>query len=107
MSMQHLPPLYLGIKAVLVKSFARIHCANLANAGLIPLQFVNESDYDTFEQGDSVSMPNVKAELAEGCKITILNKTKNTEIIAEAILTDRQRQMVIEGGLLNYTKNHN
>ncbi len=102
-----LAPLYLGIKAVLVKSFARIHCANLANAGLIPMQFINEADYDIFDQGDSISMPKVKEELTAGCKITVLNSTKNVEITAEAILTDRQRQMVIEGGLLNYTKNHN
>ncbi len=102
-----LVPLYLGIKAVIAKSFARIHCANLANAGLIPLQFINESDYDMIDQGDELALPNVKAEIAAGTEITVLNKTKNYEIKANAILTERQRDMVIAGGLLNYTKINN
>ena len=102
-----LVPLYLGIKAVIAKSFARIHCANLANAGLIPLQFKNEADYDRFDQGDELALPYVKAEIAAGTDVTVVNKTKNFEIKAAAILTDRQRDMVIAGGLLNYTKINN
>ena len=102
-----LVPLYLGIKAVIAKSFARIHCANLANAGLIPLQFKDEADYDRFDQGDELALPMVKAEIAAGTDITVINKTKNFEIKATAILTERQRDMVIAGGLLNYTKINN
>lgn len=102
-----LAPLYLGIKAVLVKSFARIHCANLANAGLLPLQFDNETDYDIIDQGDELLLPNVKEEISVGTKITIENKTKNFKFTATAILTDRQRDMVIAGGLLAYTKENN
>lgn len=99
-----LVPLYLGIKAVLVKSFARIHCANLANAGILPLQFVNEEDCDSIDQGDELELPNCKKEILNGDIITVVNKTKGITMKAEAVLTDRQRAMVVAGGLLNYTK---
>ncbi|WP_099204456.1 aconitate hydratase [Scatolibacter rhodanostii] len=101
-----LVPMYLGIKAVIAKSYARIHCANLANAGIIPLQFNNEADYDGIDQMDELSLPNVKAELAAGTAVTLKNITKGTDIELTALLTDRERAMVIDGGLLNYTKNH-
>lgn len=99
-----LVPLYLGIKAVVAKSYARIHCANLANAGLIPLQFNDENDYDKIDQMDELSLPDIRAELESGCDVTMKNLTKNIEIKLTAVLTERQRQMVIAGGLLNYTK---
>lgn len=99
-----LVPMYLGIKAVAAKSYARIHCANLANAGIIPLQFNNENDYDTIDQMDELALPNIKAELEKGTAVTMKNLTKNTEIKLTAVLTDRERDMVIAGGLLNYTK---
>lgn len=99
-----LVPLYLGVKAVIAKSYARIHCANLANAGLIPLQFNDESDYDKINQGDSLSLPNIRAELEKGCDVTLKNLTNGEEIKLTAVLTPRQREMVIAGGLLNYTK---
>lgn len=102
-----LVPLYLGIKAVVVKSFARIHCANLANAGILPLQFISEEDYDSINQGDELVLPKVKEELLNGSEITLYNKTQNIAIKTNAILTDRQRDMVLDGGLLNYTRNHN
>lgn len=102
-----LVPLYLGIKAVLVKSFARIHCANLANAGIIPLQFTDEADYDRIDEGDSLKLPAIKTELEAGCNVTVVNETKGTKFSVKAILTDRERGMVIAGGLLNYTKSNN
>lgn len=102
-----LVPLYLGIKAVLVKSFARIHCANLANAGIIPLQFTDESDYDRIDEGDSLKLPAIKAELEAGCDVTVVNESKGQTFKVKAILTDRERGMVIAGGLLNYTKSNN
>lgn len=102
-----LVPLYLGIKAVLVKSFARIHCANLANAGIIPLQFTDEADYDRIDEGDSLKLPAIKTELEAGCDVTVVNETKGTKFSVKAILTDRERGMVIAGGLLNYTKSNN
>ncbi len=98
-----LVPLYLGIKAVVAKSYARIHCANLANAGLIPLQFDREADYDSIDQMDDLSFPNIRAELEKGCDVTMKDLTKGIEIKLTAVLTPRQREMVLAGGLLNYT----
>ncbi|MEO3160476.1 aconitate hydratase, partial [Ruminococcus bicirculans (ex Wegman et al. 2014)] len=71
-----LAPLYLGIKAVLVKSFARIHRANLINAGILPLTFVNEADYDKINQGDEIVLADVRADIeADMSKLTVVNKT--------------------------------
>ena len=76
-----LAPLYLGIKAVLVKSFARIHRANLINAGILPLTFVNEADYDAISQGDELVLDNVRAEIEAGkSELTVINKTTGKEI---------------------------
>lgn len=99
-----LVPLYLGIKAVVAKSYARIHCANLANAGLIPLQFQNEADYDKIDQMDDLCLPNIRRELEQGCDVTMVDLTKNMKIKLTAVLTPRQREMVLAGGLLNYTR---
>lgn len=99
-----LVPLYLGIKAVVSKSYARIHCANLANAGILPLQFQNETDYDRIDQMDELSLPHVRAELEAGGDITMIDCTKGIEIKLTALLTDRERKMVLAGGLLNQTK---
>ena len=99
-----LVPLYLGIKAVVAKSYARIHCANLANAGLIPLQFVDEADYDRIDQMDELRLPRIKEELKQGTQVTLEDVTKGFTIQVEAQLTQRQREMVLAGGLLNYTK---
>ena len=99
-----LVPLYLGIKAVVAKSYARIHCANLANAGLIPLQFTDEADYDRIDQLDELCLPHVKEELEQGTTVTLEDVTKGFTIQVEAQLTKRQRDMVLAGGLLNYTK---
>ena len=99
-----LVPLYLGIKAVLVKSFARIHCANLANAGVLPLVFKQESDYDVIDPMDELSLPDVREKLINHEPIIVKDLTKNKEIEAEAVFTDRQIDMVLAGGLLNYTK---
>ena len=99
-----LVPLYLGVKAVLAKSYARIHCANLANAGIVPLEFVKESDYELIELGDKIVFENIKEELTKGLDVTLTNVTKNIKIATKAVLTDRQREMVLCGGLLNYTK---
>jgi len=99
-----LVPLYLGIKAVVAKSYARIHCANLANAGLIPLEFTDESDYNKIDQMDDLCLPHIKEELQKGCGVTMENLTKGTSYKLTAVLTERQRQMVLAGGLLNYTK---
>ncbi len=99
-----LVPLYLGIKAVIAKSFARIHCANLANAGILPFVFKNEADYDTIDQMDELQLPNIREAIASDSKVVLKNLTKGTEIELNPVLTDRQRELVLAGGLLNYTR---
>lgn len=99
-----LVPLYLGIKAVIVKSFARIHCANLANAGILPLVFKDENDYNGIDQMDELELPDIREAIHKNKKIMVYNRTKNAEFEVEAVLSDRQRQMVLAGGLLDYTR---
>ncbi len=99
-----LVPLYLGIKAVIAKSFARIHCANLANAGILPLTFANENDYDTIDQMDDLELPDIRDAIANDGKIIVRNRTKGTEFEVKAVLSERQRKMVLAGGLLDYTR---
>ncbi len=101
-----LAPLYLGVKAVIVKSFARIHMSNLVNAGILPLVFENESDYDTIEQGDVIVIQNVKQQIQKGNVLCASNKTKGTSFNVVLNVSDRQKEMLYAGGLLNYTKNN-
>ncbi len=98
-----LVPLYLGIKAVIVKSFARIHLANLVNAGIVPLTFVNEADYDTIDQMDELEIPDVR-ELIGKDEITVRNKTKGTSFKVNCQVSERQRDIILAGGLLDYTR---
>ncbi|MGN0452857.1 MAG: aconitate hydratase [Ruminococcus sp.] len=102
-----LAPLYLGVKAVLVKSFARIHRANLINAGILPLEFVNESDYDKFSLGNEIVLPDIRTILINGEDVVIENKTTGETIKAKCELTERMRDIILAGGLLNYTKEQN
>lgn len=100
-----LAPLYLGIKAVLVKSFARIHRANLINAGILPLTFVNEADYDKINQGDEIVLADVRADVeADMSKLTVVNKTTAVEIPVLCELTGRTKDIILAGGLLDYTR---
>lgn len=100
-----LAPLYLGIKAVLVKSFARIHRANLINAGILPLTFVNEADYDKINQGDEIVLADVRADVeADMSKLTVVNKTTGVEIPILCELTGRTKDIILAGGLLDYTR---
>ena len=100
-----LAPMYLGVKAVIAKSFARIHFANLINFGILPLTFENPADYDKIEQGDELNAPDILKELNEHKPITFINKTKgNAEYKFKYNLTDRQIKIIKEGGLLNETK---
>ena len=103
-----LAPLYLGVKAVVVKSFARIHRANLINAGILPLTFVNEADYDSISEGDELSLPDVRALIADGKEeLKLINKTNGKEIAVLCELSDRTRDIILAGGLLDYTRNSN
>lgn len=100
-----LAPLYLGINAVLVKSFARIHRANLINAGILPLTFVNEADYDKINQGDEIVLADVRADVeADMSKLTVVNKTTGVEIPVLCELTGRTKDIILAGGLLDYTR---
>lgn len=98
-----LAPLYLGVKAVLVKSFARIHRANLINAGILPLEFENENDYANIALGDNLAIEKVREQIEAGDTIVIKNITKNTTINTKCSLTERQKAIILAGGLLNYT----
>ncbi len=100
-----LAPLYLGVKAVLVKSFARIHRANLINAGILPLTFVNESDYDNISQGDELLLADVRKDVEDGkSELTVINKTNGKEIPVLCELSGRTKDIMLAGGLLDYTR---
>jgi aconitate hydratase len=100
-----LAPLYLGVKAVLVKSFARIHRANLVNAGILPLTFANEADYDSISQGDELVLGDIKSAIVSGkTEIVMMNKTTGKEIPVLCELSGRAKDIILAGGLLNYTR---
>ncbi len=100
-----LVPLYLGIRVVLAKSFARIHCSNLINAGILPLTFENEADYDTISQDDVLEFPNARERIEQNLPIVAVNTTTGKEIPVKYDLSGRSKDILLAGGLLNYTKN--
>ena len=99
-----LVPLYLGIKVVLTKSFARIHEANLINTGILPLTFSNEDDYNKIDQNDELEILNLRQSIQNNEPIILTNKTKDIEIDVKYNLEDRDREIILAGGLLNYLK---
>lgn len=99
-----LAPMYLGVKAVIVKSYARIHRANLINFGLLPLTFTNEADFDGIELNDELAIDNLTDQIKAGNELTVKNVTKGTTFTVTHDLTERQTAIVLAGGLLNYTK---
>ncbi|MFZ2537442.1 MAG: aconitate hydratase [Oscillospiraceae bacterium] len=99
-----LVPLYLGIKAVIVKSFARIHRSNLINAGILPLEFKSEADYEKIEQGDSLELNDIRCAMENGTDIILKDVTKGIEIPVMCELSGRSKDIILAGGLLNYTK---
>ena len=101
-----LAPLYLGVKAVITKSFARIHMANLINAGIVPMTFADEADYDRVAEGDELAILDIENQLKSGDVIKVTNKTKGFDFEANVSLSERQKDMIYAGGLLNYTKNN-
>ena len=98
-----LVPLYLGVRVVITKSFARIHVANLINAGIMPLTFANAEDYDKVSQGDMLSIDNVWAGMDCG-KMILRNETTGAEIPLVCAFTERQKAILKAGSLLAYTK---
>ena len=102
-----LVPLYLGIKAVVAKSFARIHVANLVNAGIVPLTFKNIADYDKIDQFDELELPDIRSAIENGTEVKLVNKTKNEEYTLNSAVSERSADILLCGGLLSYTRESN
>jgi len=102
-----LAPLYLGVKGVIAKSFARIHMANLINSGILPLVFKNEADYDTVDMMDELTIENAPAQIAAGEEIIVNNLTKGIKYVTILSASDRQKEMLYAGGLINFIKLQN
>ncbi len=98
-----LVPMYLGVRVVIAKSFARIHVANLINAGIMPLTFANAEDYDRLNQGDTLSLVDIFAGMDRG-EIILKNETSGEEMKLSCDFTSRQKAILKAGGLLAYTK---
>lgn len=102
-----LAPLYLGVKAVLAKSFARIHRANLMNNGILPLEFTDEADYDAIAPDDEIVIENAPAQIAAAAEGECVNvRAGGRELKMKLVITPRQRDILLAGGLLSYTKAH-
>ncbi|MBW7942670.1 MAG: aconitate hydratase, partial [Candidatus Kuenenia stuttgartiensis] len=102
-----LAPMYLGVKAVIAKSFARIHRSNLVNFGILPLTFTEENDYLVLDQGDSLELVDIKKQLKSGGILVVHNRTKNKEIKVTHLLSSREIDILFAGGLLNYQAQKN
>lgn len=103
-----LVPLYLGVKAVITKSFARIHVANLVNAGILPFTFANEADYDRIDQMDQLELADIRTAMENNTPVVLKNLTKNEKYpLDTSHLSARQRAMLLCGGLLDYTRESN
>ncbi|HBE9444479.1 aconitate hydratase [Clostridioides difficile] len=99
-----LAPLYLGVKGVIVKSFARIHKANLINSGIIPMEFCDEKDYENISLLDNLEIPNILDNLSNGI-LEVKNTTKGTSFKVKVELSAKEVDVLKAGGKLNYTKN--
>ena len=102
-----LVPLYLGIKGVIAKSFARIHMANLINSGILPLVFVNEADYDAVAQGDQLVIRDAREKVMGDGEFVVENVTRGTSFPVRLEVSGRLKDILLAGGLLNYTKKQN
>ncbi|OPY87371.1 MAG: Homoaconitase large subunit [Smithella sp. PtaU1.Bin162] len=94
-------PMYLGVRAVVAKSFERIHTANLINFGILPLTFLTEGDYDDIDQGDDLEIADVRGKISAGDTLTIRNKTKGASYNVGCNLSARQKNIILAGGALN------
>jgi aconitate hydratase len=97
-------PMYLGVRAVIARSFERIHAANLINFGILPLTFGNEADYGVISANDTIEIRNIKAALEKGSDLTLKDTTNGKSISLKYSLSSRQRDILFAGGMLNYTK---
>lgn len=100
-----LVPMYLGIRCVVAKSFARIHAANLINAGILPLTFADPADYDALQPGARLRIDDIRAGMAAG-SLTLTDTAAGKAYSVVCSLTERQQAILLAGGLLNYTKEH-
>ncbi|MBN1784900.1 MAG: aconitate hydratase [Candidatus Bathyarchaeota archaeon] len=98
-------PMFLGVKAVIAKSFERIHSANLINFGIIPLTFKTESDYDQIDSGDELEIPDIRKVLSENKPLIVKNLTKGKQFEVNYELSERQKNILLAGGMLSYIKN--
>lgn len=98
-------PMFLGVKAVIAKSFERIHSANLINFGIIPLTFKTETDYDIIESGDEIQIPRIREVLSNNKPLIIKNLTKRKDFKVNYELSERQKNILLAGGMLSYIKN--
>jgi aconitate hydratase len=98
-------PMFLGVKAVIAKSFERIHSANLINFGIIPLTFKTESDYDLIDSGDELQILNIRKVISTNEPLIVKNITKKKDFEVNYELSERQRNIILEGGMLSYIKN--
>jgi aconitate hydratase len=98
-------PMFLGVKAVIAKSFERIHSANLINFGIIPLTFKTESDYNLIDSGDELQIPSIRKVLSENKAMIVKNLTKGKQFEVNYELSERQRNILLAGGMLSYIKN--
>jgi aconitate hydratase len=96
-------PMYLGVKAIVAKSVERIHAANLVNFGIVSLSFKNMADYNKIDQGDEIEIPDIKKKLQNNEPVILVNKTKNLKIELGYNLSQRQKDILYEGGLLSFT----
>lgn len=94
-------PMYLGVRAVIAKSLERIHAANLINFGILPLTFINASDYDAVDQGDDLEIAGARNAVLEGKDLIVMNKTKGVSFAVRSVLSGRQKQIILAGGALN------
>ncbi len=99
-----LVPLYLGIKSVIAKSFARIHQANLINAGIVPFTFANPDDYDRIDKGDNLAVKGIRSTIENDGEAILLNETKGESYPLSFSFSGRQKDIILAGGLLNYTR---
>jgi aconitate hydratase len=97
-------PMYLGVKAVIAKSYERIHTANLINFGILPLVFENETEYNLLDQGDSLEIPDLRGAVASGGSLTVRNATKGRSFAVTCTLSERQKRILLAGGALNLVK---
>jgi aconitate hydratase len=101
-----LAPRYLGVKAIIAKSFARIHGQNLCNFGILPLSFIDEQDYDLIDRDDVLELLGANAQIQNGDKVTVVNQTKNKTFQVKHSMTKRQVRMILDGSVLKMSRGY-